>query len=159
MFFFKKIADLLEERLGGILRCDARGFRCCGVRGEYVLTVEDVLSGRRFDDGICLVRFAIDVHRISNDDRTDHAAGRKTLPYHIPYRALLPVGASNLLLAGRCISGDFYAHASYRVAGNVLATGDAAGYAAAICAKEGILPHGVDGGRVKAYMEALGYEL
>ncbi|MBQ1183515.1 MAG: FAD-dependent oxidoreductase, partial [Clostridia bacterium] len=36
----------------------------------------------------------------------------------IPLRALLPKGISGLLTAGRCISGDFYSHASYRVTGN-----------------------------------------
>ena len=36
----------------------------------------------------------------------------------------------NLLLAGRCLSGDFYPHASYRMMGNMSATGEAAGFAA-----------------------------
>ena len=48
-----------------------------------------------------------------------------------------------LMTAGRCISGDFIAHASYRVTGNAVAMGEAAGAVAAIAAKTGRLPHEV----------------
>ena len=46
-----------------------------------------------------------------------------------------------LLLAGRCISGDYIAHASYRVTGNAVAMGEAAGAAAALSARENTSPH------------------
>jgi len=46
-------------------------------------------------------------------------------------RSLIARDVDNLMLAGRCISGDFFAHASYRVTGNAVATGEAAGRAAA----------------------------
>ena len=39
-------------------------------------------------------------------------------------------------MAGRCISGDFFAHASYRVTGNAVATGEAAGVLAAVRVNE-----------------------
>jgi len=48
-----------------------------------------------------------------------------------------------LMMAGRCISGDFYAHASYRVTGNSVPMGEAAGKVAALAAKSGRLPHEV----------------
>ena len=129
------------------------------IRGKYTLTWEDITEGRKFDDAICLARFSIDVHAIDANDTRDHGLGRNTVPYHIPYRSLLPEDCDNLLLAGRCISGDFYAHSSYRVVGNAIPTGEAAGYSAAICAKEGILPAAVDGTAVNAHMRALGYDL
>jgi hypothetical protein len=44
------------------------------------------------------------------------------------------------MMAGRCISGDFYAHSSYRVTGNSVATGEAAGVAAAMAAQQNVLP-------------------
>lgn len=62
-------------------------------------------------------------------------------PYDISYRALVAKDVDGLILAGRCISGDFFAHASYRVTGNAVAMGEAAGSAAARCVKEGCLPH------------------
>jgi hypothetical protein len=42
-------------------------------------------------------------------------------------------------MAGRNISGDFLAHSSYRVTGNAVAMGEAAGTAAAIAAQTGRL--------------------
>ena len=120
--------------------------------GEYRITDEDILEGRRFHDAVCLVTFGVDVHKLKNDDTDECMRGYRTKPYHIPYRALVAKGCDNLLLAGRCISGDFYPHASYRVMGNMAATGEAAGYAAAECARDGILPREYDGRRVKKYM-------
>ena len=65
----------------------------------------------------------------------------KALPYDIPYRALVARDVDGLLLAGRCISGDYLAHASYRVTGNAVAMGEAAGAAAALAASGKSLPH------------------
>ncbi len=63
------------------------------------------------------------------------------------------------MLAGRCISGDFYPHASYRVMGNMAATGEAGGYAAAMWVKEHILPREFDGKRASVFMKEAGYEI
>jgi hypothetical protein len=52
-------------------------------------------------------------------------------PFQIPLRALRARDRDNLWMAGRCISGDAIAHASYRVTGSAVATGTAAGRAAA----------------------------
>ncbi len=43
-------------------------------------------------------------------------------------------------MAGRCISGDFYAHASYRVTGNAAVLGEASGTCAAIAAEKNLSP-------------------
>jgi hypothetical protein len=53
--------------------------------------------------------------------------------YTIPYRSLLPVGYSNVLVAGRTISCDREMMASIRVMPACFATGEAAGTAAALC--------------------------
>ena len=127
--------------------------------GEYRLTDDDILSGKRFEDGICLVTFGVDVHKLKSDDTTECSRGYRTKPYNIPYRALLPLGVNNLLLAGRCISGDFYPHASYRVMGNMAATGEAAGFAAAECSREKIPVKEYDGKRARRFMERRGYEI
>jgi hypothetical protein len=62
-------------------------------------------------------------------------------PYDIPYLALVAADVDSLLMAGRCISGDFIAHSSYRVTGNAVAMGEAAGLAAAKSVALGLLPH------------------
>ena len=105
------------------------------------------------------VTFGVDVHKLKSDDTTDCKRGYRAIPYNIPYRALVAKGVDNLLLAGRCISGDFYPHASYRVMGNMAATGEAAGFAAAACAKEKSLPRDFDGKRAREFMTSRGYEV
>lgn len=129
------------------------------IYGEYRICDEDILEGRRFDDGICLVKFGVDVHKLKSDDTLDCKRGYRTKPYNIPYRALVAKECDNLMLAGRCISGDFYPHASYRVMGNMAATGEACGFAAAKCVKESLLPRDFDGKRAKEFMLSKGYEI
>ncbi len=116
------------------------------IEGRYRLVEEDLLSGRRFEDGICVVRFAIDIHvgRPATGTETIHIEGRKVEPYHIPYRALLSVNREHLLMAGRCISGSSVAHASYRVTGDCVAMGQAAGTAAALALQQGVAPSQLD---------------
>lgn len=108
------------------------------IRGRYTVTLDDMIAGRRHEDAVCLVRYWVDIHSLENDGGkgfTDE--GIKMQPYDIPFRALLPKDIDNLVLAGRCISGDFYAHASYRVAGDMAPVGEAAGVMAAKAVMEG----------------------
>ena len=54
-----------------------------------------------------------------------------------------------LLMAGRCISGDFIAHSSYSVTGNSVPMGEAAGLAAAVSIKKNVMPHELDWQQIK----------
>ena len=108
------------------------------VFGKYRITLDDILEGKRFEDGICLVRSKVDLHKTHSTDSLNSSRGVKSQPYEIPYRSLLPQGTDNLLLAGRCLSGDFLPHASYRMMGNMGATGEAAGFAAAYAMKHAV---------------------
>ncbi len=112
------------------------------VRGLYRVTVDDLAQGRRHDDAICRVTFTIDVHSTNKQvsKGIDHSQKFHSEPYDVPYRALVAADVNNLLLAGRCISGDFLAHSSYRVTGNSVAMGEAAGIAAALCSQHDIVP-------------------
>lgn len=110
------------------------------VHGLYEITREDLIEGRKHDDAVCRVKFPVDVHSPTEDKAFDHG-GVKAQPYDIPLRALISRDVPNLLLAGRCISGDFWAHSSYRVTGNSVATGEAAGNLAARCVFERVTPH------------------
>ena len=60
--------------------------------------------------------------------------------YSIPYRCLLPKTVENLLVCGRCISVDHIAHASTRIQGTCILTGQAAGTAAAMAKTQGWEP-------------------
>lgn len=112
------------------------------IMGEYELTIDDLLNGRKHKDGICTCAFSVDIHQ--PDGKSQEGYEYHTKPYHIPYRSLVPLKVENLLVAGRCISGSFKAHASYRVTGDCVAMGQAAGVAAAISTKEEILSRSVD---------------
>ena len=112
------------------------------IHGLYTVTREDVYAGRQFEDGICTVYFGTDVHSLKPGQSAfdSHIYGNKHAPYQIPLRSLISKDLCNLLMGGRCISGDFVAHASYRVAGPAFRTGETAGALAAFCALRGIAP-------------------
>ena len=116
------------------------------IRGRYEVTVDDVATGQRHADAICTSTFAVDIHaptREANKMSAYDNGGVKAQPFDIPLRALIARDVDGLMMAGRCISGDFYAHASYRVTGNAVAMGEAAGITAAIAAEQSQRPHEV----------------
>jgi hypothetical protein len=129
------------------------------IRGRYVVSKEDVIAGARQDDAIARATYPVDIHALTADGNKAAAyvnAGIKVRPYDIPLRALIARDVDGLLMAGRCISGDFIAHSSYRVTGNAVAMGEAAGVVAAIAAKSHRLPNEVDWSEGVARLKAIG---
>jgi len=110
--------------------------------GDYVLTLDDYLARRSFDDEIARNSYYIDIHLSKKEwERTagteiDWSA--KTHQYApgeshgIPYRCLIPRDLTNMLVAGRCISTDRAVQGSTRVMPVCFATGEAAGCGAAL---------------------------
>jgi hypothetical protein len=116
------------------------------IAGRYTVSREDVASGIVQDDAVVKATFPVDIHAISADHNKTAAysnGGVQVKPYDIPLRALIARDVDGLMMAGRCISGDFIAHASYRVTGNAVGMGEGAGVIAALAAKSGRLPHEV----------------
>ncbi|MCP5538756.1 MAG: FAD-dependent oxidoreductase [Akkermansiaceae bacterium] len=112
------------------------------ILGRYYVKDEDLRDGATFEDGICRVTFGIDVHSTKPDETKGiESKPFKSKPYDIPLRALIARDVSGLLMAGRCISGGFIAHSSYRVTGDAVTMGEAAGVTAALSAKTRTLPH------------------
>ncbi len=101
--------------------------------GEYVLTVDDLRSNARWPDVVALNCRALDRHKKGEVFEYELLQGN----HDIPLRALIPRQVENMLVAGRCISSDHEANASLRGAATCLATGHAAGTAAALAAKGG----------------------
>ena len=105
------------------------------IRGDYWLTLDDVLNQGRFQDAVACSAWPVE----------EHGAGRATrwvflepgTYYQLPFRMMLPVGVEGLLVAGRCSSASHDAHASMRVAAVCMALGEAAGVAAAQAAANG----------------------
>ncbi|MDA3963399.1 MAG: FAD-dependent oxidoreductase [Planctomycetota bacterium] len=133
------------------------------IRGRYQVTVDDLITGARHEQGICRCTFGFDVHALdsSADKGIDHSitGGKPSLPYDIPIGSLIAKDVDGLMMAGRCISGDFLAHSSYRVTGDAAALGQAAGVAAALAAKAAILPQDLPWSDLRTGLEAIGHSL
>lgn len=120
--------------------------------GEYYLTRDDLLSGRKHADAVVRnANFVIDIHNPAGPGQAEGFAAR-VKPYDIPYRCLVPKSIDNLLLAGRCISGSHDAHASYRVQQIAMAIGAAAGAAAALAVQAGCPPRAVDARHIQGVL-------
>jgi FAD dependent oxidoreductase len=127
------------------------------ILGEYVLTGEDVLRGAEFPDAVARCAYPIDIHDPTGTRgllRGPQEAGRPY--YEIPYRCLVPLGVEHLLVAGRPLSATHEGAASARVIPPCYATGQAAGTAAALCAREGIAPRELDGVRLRSVLREQG---
>jgi len=116
--------------------------------GRFTMTKDVVVKGARFDDGVVRATFDVDVHATSADRNKGGAGHRsnmniKVAPYDIPLRAMIARDVDGLVMAGRCISGDFISHSSYRVTGNAVGMGEGAGAIAALAALSKRLPHEV----------------
>ena len=111
------------------------------IRGLYEVSIDDAVNGKKHEDAACEVTFNIDVHSTNKNHGTSYSKeGHEMLPYDIPVRALIAKDVKGLMMAGRCISGDFLAHASYRVSGNAVRMGEVAGITAARAALSDTLP-------------------
>ncbi len=122
--------------------------------GEASLTAGHILEAKEFDDWVVKrAWFAFDVHNLTGAslDKTGvQAHFPQNKPYAIPYGCLLPKNVKGLLLSGRNISGSHLAHSSFRVMPICIATGEAAGVAAAFSALENCDLKDVDVRKIQA---------
>jgi len=108
------------------------------ITGLYTLTVDDILSGRVFDDRIAVASYPVDIHPYYVGWTNPYP--RQAMEYTIPFRAIVPQNVENLLLATRALSATSEAHGSVRVVPTIMAVGQAAGVAAALAADLGRTP-------------------
>lgn len=101
--------------------------RICGV---HELTADEILCGVPFEDSIATVGWPVELR--------ERATGPKWrfpesgVPGQIPLRSLRHRNLARLWVAGRCLSCTHEAQAALRVMGTCMATGEAAGFAAAM---------------------------
>ena len=137
-----KIVSFLKKYVPGYEGCQVKSSAVTlGVRetrrilGVSKITDRDVETGTRRPDAVVHnAWFLIDIHNPAGGGQAE-GRSQPAKPYDIPYGALVPRDVDGLYVCGRCISGTHRAHASYRVMAVCLATGQAAGTAAALCAK------------------------
>ncbi len=143
----EKIMAFLHKNVPGYENCRLKSTpTSTGVRetrrvmGLDMVTDHDVETGaRRSDVAVHKAWFLIDIHNPTGGGQAEKYS-HPAQPYDIPYGALVPAGIEGILTAGRCISGTHRAHASYRVMAICMATGQAAGTAAALSAMNRVLP-------------------
>jgi hypothetical protein len=122
------------------------------IEGEYKLTAEDAIEGRRFDDVVAISSCAI-IHYYGYRRYLEHEG------YDIPYRCLVPKRIEQLLIAGRCISSEQQPYESHRAMIPIMAIGEAAGTAAALSARQGVAPRELDVTLLQDSLIAQGAEL
>ena len=121
------------------------------MRGEYQLSEDDVLDCVDFADAIGVNGWPVEEHVAGN---VDFRFQRKPRGYNqLPYRMLLPSGTENLLVAGRCASMTHGGQSAARVSGACFAMGQAAGSAAHLALKTGVMPRQVDPAALQNYLK------
>lgn len=124
-----------------------------GIIGLYTMTLEDILQPGDFDDTVAFGGHPVDIHRAA-DSKQD--VSFLQAPYPIPYRSLVPRGATNLLVAGGCISATREAFASIRVQAQCMALGQAAGTASALCSRSHMSVSELDGKSLRKELKTQG---
>ena len=110
--------------------------------GPYMLTQQDIVEQRHFDDAVSFGGWSIDLHPADGvySERPGcdqwHAKG----VYQIPYRCLYSRNVSNLFLAGRIISASHVAFGTTRVMATCANSAQAVGMAAVLCRQENLQP-------------------
>lgn len=112
---------------------------------DYTLCGEDFINRADFEDEIGRYCYPVDIHIMNTSedefkrfsDEYDKLRYKKGESYGIPYRSLIPVSFSNVLVAGRCMGTDRNMQASVRVMPGCFITGQAAGVAAALAVAAG----------------------
>ena len=164
-----KIVDFLKNNIPGFADITIKGSASTlGVResrrimGKYILSEQDLLAGREFPDSVVhRANFPLDIHNPAGPGQSvdEEKCPPAPKPYDIPFSAMCPIGCSNLITAGRCISGTHVAHSSYRVMRICMAMGQAAGAAAAIMSNENLTTESVDPKRIRQHLIDRGVKL
>ena len=147
------VAEMFRMHVAGCADCYPAGpaptvgqRRARAVLCDYDVTQDDCTSGRQFSDQTGCFGF------IDNGQFLVREAGA----YGIPYRALLPRGLDNVLIAGRMMTMETVAHNSTRNTVCCLICGQAAGTAAAMAAANGSAPREVDAAALRERLRQAG---
>ena len=116
------------------------------IKGSYIITEDDSVNGKRFDDVIAWRSGWLDIGFVRLAQMKIH---------QVPYRSIVPEQIDGLIAAGRCISASHEGASAGKSMGNCIATGHAAGIAAALSSKDRKIPRELD---VKKIQEILTHD-
>lgn len=101
---------------------DGMGVRVSNrVKGKYIYTIEDLRSGKKFENPALISNYPVDVHSKDKNSSTLEIDGE----YQLPIESLMSVDYDNLFVVGRCLSADYLAQGALRVQANCFAMGEA----------------------------------
>lgn len=146
------LLNFFRENLPGFERVELRDTATqIGVRetrridGDYELTLEDLHTGRAFEDVVALCGYPLDIHDPTGSGGGTGDAGKDAANiYQIPYRVMVPKRHDGLLVSGRAVSATHEALSAIRVMPPCFALGQAAGVAAALSVGNRASPRHVD---------------
>lgn len=121
------------------------------VKGDIVLTQNDIEDRIIYDDCTACMTWSIDMHFPEPDNEKNFGEAFRSFAYHrgiekpypVPYRCLYSKDIDNLFLGGRIVSMSHVAFSAVRVMRTLGALGEAAGLAAGICVKNQCMPREV----------------
>jgi hypothetical protein len=112
------------------------------IMGDYKLTMDDTTEARKFNDVIGKSVMAMGSHHVATVKTMAFSDRNRAIKnggsYDLPYRFMVPLKVENLLVAGKMVSTERDCY--LRFLPETMVTGQAAGVAAAVCAKQGITP-------------------
>lgn len=91
------------------------------IKGKYVYTIEDLKSGKKFDNPVVISNYPVDVHSLKNNTSVlEHVE----VEYQLPVEALMSDDISNLGVVGRCLSADFLSQGALRIIPSCMSMGE-----------------------------------
>lgn len=91
------------------------------IKGKYVYTVDDLKSGKKFENPVLVADYPIDVH----SNKKEKSVLEHTMQeYQLPIESLMSADYENLFVAGRCLSADFYSQGALRIQPSCFSMGE-----------------------------------
>ena len=91
------------------------------IRGKYVYTYKDLISGKTFNNPVLISNYPVDVH---SDKKGKSELIKTEQEYQLPLESLMSADYDNLFIIGRCISADFKAQAALRIIPSCFSMGE-----------------------------------
>ncbi len=133
--------------------------------GEYILTYQDYVNKPQFPDTIGRCSGSVDIH-VYDDTEAEYERYHREFnmldkqglgdSFAIPYGSLVPKGAKNLLVAGRCVSTDIKVQGALRIQPAAAVMGEAAGAAVILASRSGKEVLSVDKKELQSELKAGG---
>lgn len=114
------------------------------IDAEFVMTIQDILSYRKFGDAVASSCYPVDVHGVEDVTlglQYDPSMPEKERFWQVPFRTMIPKRIDNLLVTGRCAGFDFRAQSAARVQLICRSMGQAAGVGAALAVRRNSSVH------------------